>query len=166
MLNSFNQCFDSVQDLIDSPLEADAAINGTMDHLHVPTTLPLLDAGYDVLLEKPFATGEEEMWRLVEAAERCQRKVMICHVLRYSPFYARIRSRVQGGEVGQIINIQTTEHVSYHHMAVGFVRGKWNRRDRCHSSMLLAKCCHDLDLIAWMKSGIRPRSTRSRRRPR
>jgi len=149
-------CFDSVRDLIESPLKADAAINGTMDLLHVATTLPLLEAGYDVLLEKPFATHEEEMWRLVETAERCQREVMICHVLRYSPFYARIRERVQRGEVGQIINIQTTEHVSYHHMAVAFVRGKWNSKERCHSSMLLSKCCHDLDLIAWMKSGIRP----------
>jgi len=151
-----DQCFESVQDLIESPLQADAGINGTMDSVHVPTTIPLLEAGYDVLLEKPFATNEDEMWRLVETAERCQRKVMICHVLRYSPFYARIRERIQAGEVGQVINVQTTEHVSYHHMAVGFVRGKWSSKERCHSSMLLAKCCHDLDLIAWMKSGVRP----------
>ena len=54
------------------------------------------------------------------------------------------------------ISVQTTEHVSYHHMAVGFVRGKWNSKARCHSSMLIAKCCHDLDLVAWMKSGVAP----------
>ena len=48
------------------------------------------------------------------------------------------------------------EHVSYHHMAVGFVRGKWRNRERRHSSMLMAKCCHDLDLIMWMKSGVPP----------
>ena len=50
------------------PRFADCVINGTMDHQHVPTSLPLLEAGYDMLLEKPFATSEEEMWALVQAA--------------------------------------------------------------------------------------------------
>ncbi len=57
--------------------------------------------------------------------------------------------------------MQTVEHVSYHHMAVGFVRGKWSNRSRSHSSMLMAKCCHDLDLIMWMMSGTRPTSVAS-----
>jgi predicted dehydrogenase len=59
------------------------------------------------------------------------------------------------------MNIQTAEHVSYHHTSVGYVRGKWNRKDRCKSSMLMSKCCHDLDLIAWLKGGIAPRSVAS-----
>ena len=135
---------------------ADCAINGTMDHQHVETSLPLLEAGYDLLLEKPFATGPDEMWALVESAREHGRKVMICHVLRYAPFYYAIRERVAAGDIGTVINVQTVEHVSYHHMAVGFVRGKWNSKAKCHSSMLMAKCCHDLDLIMWMKSGVDP----------
>ena len=135
---------------------ADCAINGTMDHQHVETSLPLLKAGYDLLLEKPFATGPDEMWELVESARKHGRKVMICHVLRYAPFYYAIRERIAAGDIGTVINVQTVEHVSYHHMAVGFVRGKWNNKSKCHSSMLMAKCCHDLDLIMWMKSGVDP----------
>jgi len=148
--------FADAESLAGGPKIADVAINGTMDQHHVPTSLPLLEAGYDILLEKPFATNASEMWDLVEASERLRRTVMICHVLRYAPFYVAIRQRVADGEIGEVVNIQTTEHVSYHHMAVGFVRGKWNSRARCHSSMLLAKCCHDLDLVAWMKSGVAP----------
>ena len=156
-----NRCFESAEALAAEPRFADAVINGTMDRDHVATTLPLLERGYDVLLEKPFATSEEELWALAEAARRCQRNVMICHVLRYAPFYAAIRQQVADGVIGQVINVQTIEHVSYHHMAVGFVRGKWNNPARCGSSMLMAKCCHDLDLIAWMKSGIAPVSVGS-----
>ncbi len=148
--------FETAAALAAVPKFADCAINGTMDHQHVSTSLPLLEAGYDILLEKPFATDSEELWDLVDAADRNCRKVMICHVLRYAPFYYAIRERVASGEIGQIINVQTVEHVSYHHMAVGFVRGKWNSKARCHSPMLMAKCCHDLDLIMWMKSGCRP----------
>ena len=150
------QCFESAEALAREPRLADAAINGTMDADHVPTSLPLLQAGYHLLLEKPFATSEEEMWQLAEAARAAQRTVMICHVLRYAPFYLAIRERVAAGDIGDVLNVQTVEHVSYHHMAVGFVRGKWNRQDTCRSTMLMAKCCHDLDLLAWMKSGVRP----------
>jgi len=151
-----DRCFESAEQLAQMPKMADAVINGTMDHQHVKTSLPLLAAGYDILLEKPFATHEEEMWALVDACREHDQKIMICHILRYDPFYTEVRKRVAAGQVGEIINIQTAEHVSYHHMAVSHVRGKWGRKDRCHSSMLLAKCCHDLDLIAWMMSGVAP----------
>lgn len=149
-------CFETADDLAAKGKIADVVINGTMDHQHVDTAVPLLKAGYDMLLEKPFATNKDEMWHLAQVAGENQRKVMICHVLRYAPFYAAIRERVANGEIGTLMNVQTIEHVSYHHMGVGFVRGKWNRKDLCHSSMLMAKCCHDLDLIMWMKSGIAP----------
>ena len=155
------QCFETAEELAAQPQMADAVINATMDRHHVSTSLPLLARGYDMLLEKPLATSDREMWDLVRATRRFRRKMMICHVLRYAPFYAAIRERVLGGEVGEIINIQTTEHVSYHHMAVAFVRGKWASKTRCGSSMLMAKCCHDLDIITWMKSGVAPRSVSS-----
>lgn len=151
-----DRCFETADALASVPRFADFAINGTMDHQHVPTSLPLLEAGYHLLLEKPFAVNEDEMWQLVRTARQRDRKVAICHVLRYAPFYAAIRQRVIDGAIGDILNVQAAEHVSYHHMAVGFVRGKWSRKDYCGSSMLMAKSCHDLDLITWMKSGVRP----------
>lgn len=149
-------CFASVEQLTAIPRLADAAINGTMDHLHVQTTLPLLKAGYDVLLEKPIGISEEEVMELHHTAKSYGRTVMICHVLRYAPFYANIRQQLETGVIGDIIAIQTEENVSYHHMSTAFVRGKWNSIENCGSPMLMAKCCHDLDLIAWLKGGIRP----------
>ncbi|HUT19486.1 MAG TPA: Gfo/Idh/MocA family oxidoreductase [Anaerolineae bacterium] len=154
-------CFESAEQVAERPKLADVAINGTMDHQHVLTSLPLLAAGYDMLLEKPFATDEKEMWQLVHAARKHDRKVVICHVLRFTPFYRAIRRQVLDGVIGDILNVQTVEHVSYHHMAVGFIRGKWSKKSDSHSSMLMAKCCHDLDLIAWIKSGVAPRSVAS-----
>ncbi len=149
-------CFSTAEALAAQPAFADAAINGTMDRQHVPTTLPLLEAGYHVLVEKPIAPDQEALLRLLATAHRTERVLMICHVLRYAPFYVAVRERVHAGEIGDLISVTTVENVSYHHMAVAFVRGKWNRRERANP-MLLAKCCHDLDIISWMKSGIAPR---------
>jgi predicted dehydrogenase len=155
------QCYESAEELASKGKLADVIINGTMDNQHVDTTIPLLEAGYDVLLEKPFAISREEVERLTEAVKRTGRKVMICHVLRYAPFYTELRQRIIDGEIGDIINIQSAEHVSYHHMASCYVRGKWHRKDICGSSSLMAKCCHDLDLITWFKSGIAPKQVSS-----
>ena len=156
------KCFNSVEEMAKQPALADAAINGTMDHLHVPTTILLMNAGYDVLLEKPIAPSEEDLFELVRTSRKMGRKIMICHVLRYAPFYREIRQKVLDGEIGNIIQIHAAECVSYHHMALGYVRGKWNHNNgKEGSSMLLAKSCHDLDLIAWLKSGIAPKQVSS-----
>ena len=146
--------FETADELAAAGKIGDVVINGTMDHQHVPTALPLLATGYHMLLEKPFATSEQQMWDLMNAAREHKRHVSICHVLRYAPFYAAIRQQVADGVIGDLINIQAVEHVSYHHMAVGFVRGKWSQESYCQSTMLMAKSCHDLDLIAWMHSGV------------
>lgn len=153
---SEDMCFESAEELAKHPKLADAIINGTMDTQHIPTSIPLLRRGYDMLLEKPFAVNEEEMWQLQQVVKETGSKVMICHVLRYAPFYAAIKERLLSGEIGDIINIQCTEHVSYHHLAVSYVRGKWNNEEKCGAPMLLAKCCHDIDLIMWLMSGIAP----------
>ncbi len=154
-------CYEFAEALADVPKFADFAINGTMDHQHVLTSLPLLNSGYHLLLEKPFAINEQELWQLVDLARDKDRKVVICHVLRHTPFYASIREKVLNDEIGDIINVQAVEHVSYHHMAVGYIRGKWRKKSTTGSSMLLAKSCHDLDIISWMKSGIKPLSVAS-----
>ena len=107
-----SMCFESADALAAVPKCADAVINGTMDNQHVDTAVPLLKAGYDMLLEKPFAIHEDEMWRLVNTAKEYNRRVMICHVLRYAPFYVEIKKRLP--QLGRIMAIETTEHVSHH----------------------------------------------------
>jgi len=148
------RCFQSVNDLVLLPSLGDIAINGTMDEVHVETTLPLVQSGYHVLLEKPIASTPDELFRLEKAVIESGVKVVICHVLRYAPFYSAIKQKLLEGEIGEIMHIHSTENVSYHHTAVAFIRGKWNRREV--NPIMLAKCCHDLDLLCWYKSGIKP----------
>ena len=156
-----DMCFENAEELAKKGKLADTVINGTMDEQHLETAVPLLDAGYDMLLEKPFAPNEEEMRQIENCAKKNNSKVMICHVLRYTPFYYAIKERIVNGEIGDIINIQPTEHVSYHHLSTSYIRGKWANSDKCHTSMLLAKCCHDLDIIMWMMSETMPKQISS-----
>ena len=154
-------CFKTADDLAKYGKFADAVINGTMDEQHVETSVPLLEVGYDMLLEKPFCVNEAEMERLLSVIKAHNNKVMICHVLRYTPFYRIIKEKTASGSIGAVINIQTAENVSYHHLTTSFVRGKWGNKDKCHTSMLLAKCCHDIDIMMWLMSQTKPVSVSS-----
>ena len=154
-------CFEDVFQFVAREKFADAVINGTMDHLHVETSIPVLEKGYDLLLEKPFAVNEAEMRRLDQVAKKNHSKVVIGHVLRYTDFYRAIKQHVLSGELGQIISIETCEHVNYHHMAVSYVRGKWRSEKLCLAPMLLAKSCHDIDIMLWMMKETAPTSVAS-----
>lgn len=148
--------FTSLEDFLAREKFADAVLNGTLDHLHVATSVPVLEKGYDLLLEKPFCVNEEEMWTLLEAARRTGRKVMICHVLRYTPFYRSIKEHIMAGEIGKVLSISLTEHAAYHHYAAAFVRGKWANESVTGAPLLLAKSCHDLDLMMWFMDDVKP----------
>lgn len=149
-------CFSSARELAEKGRIADVIINGTMDSEHVATSLPLLECGYDMLLEKPFAVNKAEMKQLVETVNKYGNKVMVCHVLRYSDFYKEIKKVISDGEIGEIISIQLCEDVSYHHYATSYVRGKWANSNESGTSMLLAKCCHDLDMMMWLAGDLKP----------
>ncbi len=155
------RCFTSADALTAVPRFADAAINGTMDPQHVETTLPLLKRGYDVLLEKPFATNQPDADRLLACARETGRRVMVCHVLRYAPFYRRLKELIAAGALGRILNIRMAEQVSYFHESVSYVRGKYASPEVCGSGMLLSKCSHDMDLLAWLMAQSLPESVSS-----
>jgi predicted dehydrogenase len=122
--------------------------------MHLDSTLPALEQGYDVLLEKPMANTLAGNVRLVQTAEQRGRLLMVCHVLRYTPFFATLHDIIQSGRLGEIVTMAHRENVVTWHMAHSFVRGNWGN-SQIESPMILAKCCHDLDILYWNVGTIR-----------
>lgn len=153
-------CFDSVGDLLRYEESrgklADCVVNATMDELHYSTAMPLLRAGYSMLLEKPVVNNTKQLLEIKKAAEDNRCLLMICHVLRYTPFYRRIKELLLAGEIGEIMHMETCENVGIAHSSNSYIRGKWNSQKRIGSSMLLAKCCHDLDMLCWLNNATVP----------
>jgi predicted dehydrogenase len=138
---------------------ADACIVATQDHDHVEPALAAMAAGYHVLLEKPMAPTEAECRGLVEASEATGVTLRICHVLRYTRFFSAIKTAVESGMLGQIATIRHSENVSYWHYAHSYVRGNWRNTAEA-SPLILAKSCHDLDILCWI-AGAPPRAVQS-----
>ena len=128
---------------------ADLAIIASMDCAHYAQAVKALQLGYHLLLEKPIAQTERQCREIAALAKKLGRKVYVCHVLRYAPIYTAIKKMLAGGTFGDVVTITQTEHVGWWHQAHSYVRGNWRRSEES-SPMIVAKCCHDLDLFAWL----------------
>ena len=146
------RCYHDIEDVLKQGKIADCIINGTMDELHLKTSIPFLKQGYDMLLEKPLAPCASELLAIKRAADENGCKLMTCHVLRYAPFYLKIKQLIADGVLGEIVNIQTSERVGATHSSMSYIRGKWKSEKECGSSLLLAKCCHDTDMLCWLNN--------------
>lgn len=142
-------CYTSAEEMFAEERLADVAFICTQDRQHVPHALMALRKGYHLLLEKPISPELEDCQEILRVAKEMNRTVLVCHVLRYTPFYGKIKELIQSGVVGDIVSVHHIEDVIYWHQAHSFVRGNWRREDET-SPMLLAKCCHDLDLLLWL----------------
>lgn len=126
----------------------DVVIVSTQDQMHYEPTMRALDLGYHVLLEKPMSPNLKECIEMVNKAEEKQRHLLVCHVLRYTEFFKELKNLLDSGEIGDLVTIQHIENVGYYHQAHSFVRGNWRNKEES-APMILAKCCHDLDLMYW-----------------
>ena len=141
--------FSSWSDILARPRFADVAVIGTMDGMHYEPAMLAIDRGYDLLLEKPVAQTVEECIDIANAARKKGVRVLVCHVLRYTPFFRTVKKLVMEGRVGEVMSVMQVEAVGNLHQSHSYVRGDWHREDET-TPMLLAKCCHDLDIIQWM----------------
>ena len=155
------QVFSTYKEFLASGLEVDVVINATMDQDHYKTAMEILESNHDMLIEKPIVAKREELVDIHNLAKEKGRKVFVCHVLRYSPFYKRIKEIISTGKLGGIISMEMNEHVWIPHYLTSYVRGKWNKESECGSPVLLAKCCHDTDLMCWLNNITTPESVSS-----
>ena len=144
-----NMLFTDPLALVQGVPEADALIVASMDRDHYAHAMAGLERGWHLLLEKPISPDPLECLKISRKAEEKKLSVTVCHVLRYSPFFIRIRDILRSGRLGKIVCIDHTENVGNFHMAHSFVRGNWRNSD-LSSPIIMQKSCHDLDILLWL----------------
>ena len=142
-------CFSSAEELLEQDRLADVLFVCTQDRQHYAHAMKAMERGYDLLLEKPISPVLSECREIERTARILQRRVVVCHVLRYTPFYQFLYNTVRSGVIGEVAAIQAIENVGYWHQAHSFVRGNW-RNSRLSSPMILQKSCHDMDILLWL----------------
>ena len=128
---------------------ADAALVCTLDPLHLAPTIALARKGYHILLEKPMAPDERGCRRIATAVQKAGVMMAVGHVMRYTDYTQKLKSLIDSGLIGQVVDIQHLEPVGYWHQAHSFVRGNW-RNEAQSSFMLMSKSCHDIDWLHYL----------------
>jgi len=141
--------FRSYEDLFAKPRLAPLCFNLTMDRMHLPSPIAALEAGYHLFLEKPMADTPEGCLAIADAARRCDRMVQVCHPLRFTAFYKKVKEFLAAGAIGDPLTFSMVENVAYWHFGHSFVRGNWGKLENS-GPLILTKCCHDMDIASWL----------------
>ncbi len=142
-------CFNKAGDFFQKGKLADALIIASMDRDHYKQTMTALELGYDILLEKPISPDPKECVMIQDKADELGRRIVVCHVLRYTDFFSTIKEIIDSRELGKVVSIQHNENVGNYHIAHSFVRGNWRRSDLT-SPLVMQKSCHDMDILSWL----------------
>ena len=101
------------------------------------------------MCEKPITDQHHELKQLEKKYDKYNNKVIVAHVLRYTPFFNKIKEIIKSKIIGRVKFINLIENIGYFHYAHSYVRGNW-RNKKVAAPIILAKSCHDLDILYWL----------------
>ncbi|MCR4577624.1 MAG: Gfo/Idh/MocA family oxidoreductase [Clostridiales bacterium] len=88
-----------------SRTDIDLVVNSTFSHMHTPVTIDLLEHGFNVICEKPFAKTFEDGSRCVAAAKKSGKLLNVFQQSRFAPYYREIKKVLASGVLGSIAQI-------------------------------------------------------------
>ena len=113
----------------------------TPNETHAPIARQCLEAGRDVVVDKPFATTLKEATELVELARKCGRLITVYHNRRYDGDFQAIRQIVADGTLGRIVRFET----NYDRYRPELKPGAWRERVGPGSGILFDLAPHLID---------------------
>ena len=138
--------FETWEQALAQPKLCDVVINTTMDRHHIGSAVAAFELGYHMLLEKPMASSLADCEAIAAAGRKAGTIASVCHSLRYNDVYSAVRDVLRSGRIGDIVSVDQLEAVEHIHQSHSFVRGNWSNEGRS-AFMLLAKSCHDIDIL-------------------
>jgi len=137
------------QAFIRLPPQLDGVIIATQDQMHREPIIRAVEHNLHILCEKPIVPSLEECREIEKISAGYNKVFIISHVLKYTGFFSKIKELLSDGKIGTLIGMDLIEHVGNIHYSHSYVRGNW-RNSKESSPMILAKSCHDLDILHWL----------------
>jgi len=119
----------------------------TRDHLHDEHIVKALEAGVDVVTEKPMATTAAKIRRILEAERRTRRRLDVAFNYRCAPTAQRIKELLLSGAIGEIVSVDFHWYLDVEHGADYFRR--WHAYAENGGSLFVHKASHHFDLLSW-----------------
>ncbi len=125
----------------------DRVIVTSPDFTHADYIVEALNAGADVVVEKPLTIDAEGCRRITEAIEVTGRNVVVTFNYRYSPRNSALKEIIQSGAIGKVTSIDFSWMLDTVHGADYFRR--WHREKKNSGGLLIHKASHHFDLVNW-----------------
>lgn len=125
----------------------DLVVVCSVDHTHDHYIVRALEAGCDVVTEKPMTTDAEKARRVLQAQRRTGRQVRVAFNYRYNPVHAAVRRVLADGAIGEIGSVHFEWLLDLRHGADYFRR--WHRDKARSGGLLVHKATHHFDLVNW-----------------
>ncbi|MFF5077168.1 Gfo/Idh/MocA family protein [Actinoplanes sp. NPDC000266] len=125
----------------------DELIVTSVDSTHAGHIVTALEAGCDVITEKPMTVDGESCREILGAVERTGRKVQVAFNYRFNPVHEMVRTLLARGEIGEIGSVHFEWLLDVRHGADYFRR--WHRDKANSGGLLVHKSGHHFDLVNW-----------------
>jgi predicted dehydrogenase len=125
----------------------DTLVVCTRDSAHDDHIVAALEAGVDVITEKPMATTAEKCARILAAERRTGRRVDVAFNYRFAPTARTVKELLRSGAIGQVVSVDFHWYLDVQHGADYFRR--WHAERASSGSLFVHKATHHFDLLNW-----------------
>ena len=118
---------------------------------HAKIAIDCINAGCNVIIEKPIALSLKDADEIIEAGKRNNVKVCACHQNRFNKSIKKIREAVDKNRFGKLL--YGTAHIRWARNHEYYERASWRGTWEQDGGALMNQCIHDIDLLRWMMGG-------------
>ncbi|MDQ8206490.1 Gfo/Idh/MocA family oxidoreductase [Coraliomargarita sp. SDUM461003] len=130
--------------------QVDVVIVTTIDRTHHTYLCRAMEAGCDVVTEKPMTVDTEKCAQILETQERTGKKLTVTFNYRYAPRNSKVKELLQSGLIGTVTSLHFEWMLDTQHGADYFRR--WHRDKRNSGGLMVHKSTHHFDLVNWWLS--------------
>ena len=139
--------YQNIDDLLKSETETDVVSICSPNGLHAEHTIKALNAGFHVLCEKPMAINVHDCGRMIQAAEKNNRRLFAIKQNRFNPPVAEVKRLIDNGTLGKIQSVQLS---CFWNRNFDYYEGSWKGTKDIDGGTLYTQFSHFIDLLYWM----------------
>lgn len=128
-------------------VKPDHVIVTTIDATHDDYIVRAMEAGFDVISEKPMTTTAEKAQRILDTKKKTGRSLRVTFNYRYSPPRTQVKDILMSGEIGDLRSVDFHWMLNTHHGADYFRR--WHGNKKNSGGLMIHKASHHFDLVNW-----------------
>lgn len=141
----------NIDQLINSGVDIDVLSICSPNGLHAELSIKALNAGYHVLCEKPLAINVADCGKMIEAAEKANRRLFVVKQNRFNPPVEAVKNIIDEGRLGNIFNVQLN---CFWNRDENYYKGSWKGTNDLDGGTLFTQFSHFIDLLYWLAGDV------------